>query len=119
MQLRSRGHASGPPWPTPDTGPPGLGFSLSSPFHARKVAAERGGGKGWIDLRIDRVNLMPSRYYLTLWLSSMGGVKYDHLDHCIALDIETADPYGTGKGMGSRFGLVYVTGGWSYQGRTS
>jgi lipopolysaccharide transport system ATP-binding protein len=77
------------------------------------------GGKGSIDLRIDRVNLMPSRYYLTLWLSSMGGVKYDHLDHCIALDIETADPYGTGKGMGSRFGLVYLTGGWSYQGRTS
>jgi lipopolysaccharide transport system ATP-binding protein len=74
-------------------------------------------GKGWVDLRIDRLNLMPTRYYLTLWLSSMGGVKYDHLDHCVSLDVETADPYGTGKGMGRRFGLMYVTGEWKYGGR--
>jgi lipopolysaccharide transport system ATP-binding protein len=75
-------------------------------------------GKGRIDLRIDRLNLMPTRYYLTLWVSSMGGVKYDHLDHCAALDVETADPYGTGKGIGRRFGLMYLTGEWTYDGRT-
>jgi len=73
-------------------------------------------GKGRIDLRIDSLNLMPARYYLTLWLSSMGATKYDHLDHCVAMDVETSDPYGTGKGMGRRFGLIYVTGGWTYGG---
>jgi lipopolysaccharide transport system ATP-binding protein len=75
-------------------------------------------GKGSIDLKIDRLNLMPSRYYLTLWLASTGGLKFDHLDHCVALDVEPSDPYGTGKGMGRQFGLMYLTGGWRYEGRT-
>ncbi|MBP2681024.1 MAG: transporter related protein [Candidatus Krumholzibacteriota bacterium] len=76
-------------------------------------------GEGKIDLRIDHLNLMPARYYLTLWLSSLGGTKYDHLDHCVALDVETADPYGTGKGIGRRFGIMYVTGEWTYDGKDS
>ncbi len=75
-------------------------------------------GEGQIDLKMNSVNLMPTRYYLTLWLSGTGGVKYDHLDHCVALDIEAADPYGTGKGIGRRFGIMYVTGKWTYDGAT-
>lgn len=73
-------------------------------------------GDGQIELKIDSLYLMPSRYYLTLWLSSFGGVKYDHLDHCVAMDVEPTDPYGTGKGMGRNFGLVYVTGKWAFGG---
>jgi lipopolysaccharide transport system ATP-binding protein len=73
-------------------------------------------GDGSVTLKIDSLNLMPARYYLTLWLSNLGGVKYDHLDHCMALDVEPSDPYGTGKGIGSRFGLMYLTGEWEFEG---
>ncbi len=73
-------------------------------------------GKGHIDLTLDCLNVMPSRYFVSLWLSSFGGVKYDALDHCVALDVESADPYGTGKGMESRFGVVYMPGKWAYDG---
>ncbi|UCH84196.1 MAG: hypothetical protein JSW50_00470, partial [Candidatus Latescibacterota bacterium] len=64
---------------------------------------------------LDCLNVMPSRYFVSLWISSFGGVKYDALDHCVALDVESADPYGTGKGIESRFGLVYMTGNWTYE----
>jgi lipopolysaccharide transport system ATP-binding protein len=74
-------------------------------------------GDGWVDLKLDCLNTMPSRYFVSLWLSGLGGVKYDALDHCAALDVEPGDPYGTGKGIESRFGLVYLTGKWTYSGR--
>jgi len=74
-------------------------------------------GAGQIDLELDSVNLMPGRYYVSLSLSSVGGVRYDILDHCIAIDIEPADPYGTGKGIEARFGLVYLTGRFKYRSR--
>jgi hypothetical protein len=73
-------------------------------------------GEGAIDLKIDSLNLMPSRYYLTLWVGGIGAVKYDHLDHCVAVDVEASDPYGTGKGIERRFGVMYVTGEWTYDG---
>ena len=74
-------------------------------------------GRGRIDLKIDCLNLMPARYYLSLWLASVGGTYYDQIDHCAALDVETGDPYGTGKGMARRYGIMYLTGGWTYDGR--
>jgi lipopolysaccharide transport system ATP-binding protein len=74
-------------------------------------------GEGHVDLEIDCLNVMPARYFVSLWLSSYGGVKYDALDHCVALDVENADPYGTGKGIERRFGLVYMTGKWNYDGQ--
>jgi hypothetical protein len=76
-------------------------------------------GRGSVDLHLDCLNVMPSRYFISLWLSSFGGVKYDALDHCAALDVEPADPYGTGKGIESRYGLVYLTGRWTYGGSVS
>ena len=71
-------------------------------------------GDGWIDLKIDTLNVMPARYYISLWIASDGGVHYDILDHCAAFDVEAANPYGTAKGMESRWGLVYMMGSWRY-----
>lgn len=73
-------------------------------------------GDGSIDLKIDTLNLMPSRYFLTLWVGGIGSAKYDHLDHCVTLDVEASDPYGTGKGIERRFGVMYVTGEWTCEG---
>ena len=70
-------------------------------------------GDGWIDLEIDFLNLMPARYYVSLRLSSGGGwVKQDHLDHCATLDVEASDFYQSGKGIHSRFGIIFLPGRW-------
>ncbi len=76
-------------------------------------------GDGRVELRIDELNVMPARYYISLWLSSFGGVKYDMLDHCVAMDVEASDPYGTGKGIEGRLGVVYMRGKWTYDGNSN
>jgi len=77
-------------------------------------------GEGQIDLEIDSLPLMPARYYLTLRIMSPGRVQYDIVEH-IALDVETADVYATGKGLNSRWGLVFLPGRWMFDkaGRTT
>jgi hypothetical protein len=75
-------------------------------------------GKGYIDLEIDVLNLMPARYYLSLYVASPGPVWHDRLDHCIALDVEASDYYGTGRGIDSRFGLVFFPCRWTEPVRT-
>jgi lipopolysaccharide transport system ATP-binding protein len=79
-------------------------------------------GKGHIDFEIDALNLVPARYYVSLWILSMGtgrSTRYDVLDHCVALDVESSDIHATGKAMDSRWGLVVFPSRWSHEGRTS
>ncbi len=73
-------------------------------------------GPGQIDLEIDFLNLMPDRYYVTLTLQSIGPVRYDILDHCVAIDVEASDVYNTGRGLGSRWGVVFMPGRWKFKG---
>ena len=68
-------------------------------------------GDGFADFEIDCLNLLPGRYYLSLWLG-----KWEHqldvLKNCIAFDVESADCYGSGRGIESRFGLIYLPSRW-------
>lgn len=68
-------------------------------------------GEGYADFEIDFLNLLPGRYYVSLWLG-----KWEHqldvLKNCIAFDVETADCYGSGRGIESRFGLIYFPSRW-------
>jgi len=72
--------------------------------------------EGYVDLVIDFLNLMPGRYYLSLWLKSVGATAYDVLDHCAAFDVEAADFYGSGKGIDGRFGIIFLPCRWKMQG---
>jgi lipopolysaccharide transport system ATP-binding protein len=79
-------------------------------------------GEGHVDLEIASLNLVPARYYLTLWILTVGtgrSTRYDVLDHCIALDVESSDVHATGKQLDSRWGVVVFPARWSYQGRTT
>jgi lipopolysaccharide transport system ATP-binding protein len=73
-------------------------------------------GDGSIDLEISNLNLVPARYYLSLWIQSVGPVKYDILDHCVALDVEASDVHETGRGLDSRWGVVVFPVRWSFDG---
>lgn len=73
-------------------------------------------GEGNIELEVDSLNLMPGRYYISLWLDGVR-VHYDRLDYCATLDVEESDYYGTGRGMETRlFGMIIVPCQWKLNG---
>ncbi|MDY6989595.1 MAG: ABC transporter ATP-binding protein [Thermodesulfobacteriota bacterium] len=70
-------------------------------------------GDGFLDLEIESLNFMPSRYYVSLWISKVG-LAFDRIDHCAIMDIEESDFYGTGRGLDKRlFGLVVLPCKWA------
>ncbi|MDH3197021.1 MAG: ABC transporter ATP-binding protein [Candidatus Krumholzibacteria bacterium] len=69
-------------------------------------------GSGYIDLVIPSLPLLPRRYYVSLWLV-MPGQPYDILDHCLALDVDVpTSGVHKGRGMHSRWGLIWVPSEW-------
>jgi hypothetical protein len=64
-------------------------------------------GDGHIDIETDFLNLMPGRYSVTLFLGAFGLV-HDLLDHCGIIEIEPSDFYNSGKGIESRYGIVFI-----------
>lgn len=54
-------------------------------------------GDGFIDLCLDSVNLMPGRYFLSVWVGAMGPVVYDSVERGIAIRVEESDFYGSGR----------------------
>ncbi len=73
-------------------------------------------GSGYLDLTIDFLNLMPGQYFLSLWLTSPGGVIHDVLEHCTVLDVEPSNYYNSGRGIDSRFGILFLPCRWSLAG---
>ncbi|MGE0144542.1 MAG: ABC transporter ATP-binding protein [Planctomycetota bacterium] len=69
-------------------------------------------GRHSITLEISSLNLMPGRYYLSLWCERPGPVHFDVLDRCAALDVETANVYGSGRGIDGRLGVIFVPCRW-------
>jgi lipopolysaccharide transport system ATP-binding protein len=77
-------------------------------------AVER--GSGHIDVELCFLNLMPARYSLSLWLESTSiAVDFDVLDHCVSLDVEPSDAYGSGRGVDSRYGVIFLPCKWTLQ----
>ena len=73
-------------------------------------------GRGHLDLAIDLLNLMPGRYFLSLWLSSPGPVLHDVLEHSTVLDVEPSNFYSSGRGIDSRFGIMFFPCRWNLSG---
>lgn len=74
-------------------------------------------GDGHIDLSIEAVNLMPGRYWTTLWATSpkhYNSAKHcwDVLEHRVTFDVEPTDFYKSGAGVGRQFGIVLLPCTW-------
>jgi lipopolysaccharide transport system ATP-binding protein len=69
-------------------------------------------GDGYVDLLIESLNLMPGRYYVSLWCSNVSKGDYDFLEFCVALDLQESDLNRSGRGIGRRYGLVYLPCSW-------
>jgi lipopolysaccharide transport system ATP-binding protein len=68
-------------------------------------------GEGYMDFEIDFLNIMPGRYYLSLYLGPHGHLQ-DVLQNAVIMDVEPADYYGTGRGIESRFGMIFLASRW-------
>ena len=69
-------------------------------------------GTGAIDLTIDDLFLQPNRYYLSMWIASTGHL-HDHVEHAVAVDVDESDAHNNqGRGVHSRWGLVYMPSRW-------
>ena len=73
-------------------------------------------GDGFIDLRLDSVNFMPGRYFLSAWLGEMGPVFHDSLDRCSVLNVEEADFYGSGRTSQDKSAIMLLPCHWDYAG---
>jgi len=106
---------------------PSLGFRLytdmgtlvteSSTWHHGIAIPLLEPGQGYLDLEIDRLNLFPAKYTLSLWATDMVGVAvHDNIEHAVTLEIDTADIYGSGRDLDSRCGIVFFPQRWNLSG---
>ena len=56
-------------------------------------------GPGFIDVRLEDVNLLPGRYLLSLYAVNLGDLWLDVLPHCTALEIQSSNRYGLMRGL--------------------
>jgi lipopolysaccharide transport system ATP-binding protein len=86
-----------------------------STWHAGYEIPDVHVGEGTLDLVIDNLFLQPNRYFLSLFIDTMGQ-RFDGLEHCIAIDVEDSNAYDNqGRGLHSRWGLVYMPSRWAAQ----
>jgi homopolymeric O-antigen transport system ATP-binding protein len=73
-------------------------------------------GDGHFDLEIDMLNLMPGRYYFSLWITGFTSPIYDNIEHCAELEVELGNIYSSGRILDGRFGFVYFPQRWKLGG---
>src|SRR6266853_3119476 len=74
-------------------------------------------GDGYLDLEIDSLNLLPARYYLSLFIgSSVSQHVYEALENALHLDIEEAAIYGSSRRFSNKYGLVFFPQRWRLEG---
>jgi len=69
-------------------------------------------GAGYLDLLVDNFSFLPGRYDLSLWLKVQGPTYFDVLEHCLQFDVESSDFYGSGRGISTYFGIVFLPSRW-------
>jgi lipopolysaccharide transport system ATP-binding protein len=82
-------------------------------------------GIGYIDLDLEYLNIMPDRYYITLWIdrySDIPGEKeilYDYIERCAPLNVEYVDYYRSGRGVDKIWGSMFMACKWNFDGMNS
>jgi ABC-type polysaccharide/polyol phosphate transport system ATPase subunit len=74
-------------------------------------------GEGYVDLKIDSLNLMAAKYKLSLWLTDMpGALVYDNIERAVTFEVEGANLFQSGKAMDGRQGIVFFPQKWDLAG---
>ena len=89
----------------------GLRVTSSNNFLTGYEVFQLAPGKWSIDWEIDFLNFMPGSYNLSLWLGWWENFQ-DVLKHAVILDVQTSDYFKTGRGIESRYGLLFLPSRW-------
>lgn len=73
-------------------------------------------GDGYVEAEINSLYLMPARYYLSLWIDNNSGIIFDCLMQSVKLDVAESDFYGSGLGVTSHHGIMFLPYKWSLDG---
>ncbi|MBV9696016.1 MAG: ABC transporter ATP-binding protein [Gammaproteobacteria bacterium] len=75
-------------------------------------------GEGYVELEIDALNLLPGRYFITMWIDSVLTHKLlDAIENAVHLDIEEAPIYkSASRRIDNRFGIVFFPQRWHLEG---
>jgi lipopolysaccharide transport system ATP-binding protein len=72
-------------------------------------------GDGYVDLHIDFLNLLPARYFFSLWITGAASPVHDNVEHCAQLEVELSNIYSSGRMLDSRSGIVFFPQRWKVQ----
>lgn len=74
-------------------------------------------GEGFLDLEIDRLNLFPAKYQISLWITDQDGATvYDNIEQAMTIEVETANIFQSGRNLDSRCGIVFFPQKWDLSG---
>ena len=80
-------------------------------------------GTGFLDVDIEFLNLLPDRYYLTIWINTRNTIisevdtNYDGIEHCAFIDVEV--PTKTDhcrKAFDKWWGVMFIPCKWNFEG---
>src|SRR5256885_14786892 len=54
-------------------------------------------GDSYIDLYVDFLNLLPARYFFSLWITRAASPVHDNVEHCAQLEVELSNIYSSGR----------------------
>src|SRR5881296_1836798 len=69
-------------------------------------------GDGYVDLHIDFLNLLPARYYFSLWITGTASPVHDNIEYCAQLEVELSNVYSSGRMLDSLSGIVFFPQRW-------
>jgi hypothetical protein len=69
-------------------------------------------GEGYIEVEIETLNLLPAQYYLSLWITELGGYPVHDGDARAVLEVEPANIYASGRVPTSRQGIAFFPQKW-------
>jgi len=77
-------------------------------------------GAGYVDVDIDFLNIMPGRYYITLYILNNNGIvdnnEIDHIEQAGTLDVEVSNYYESGRGIDKWWGIMFLPCKWNFNG---
>ena len=70
-----------------------------------------------VNCYVERLNLLPDRYFVDLILADMSNTIYDQISSAAYFDVRSADVLGTGMPMDKDYGLVFFNTNWEVSGK--
>ncbi|MDA2918203.1 ABC transporter ATP-binding protein [Desulfobacterota bacterium AH_259_B03_O07] len=100
---------------------PWIGIQIRTPFNQLlfHIANIEAGyelkpiqGECIVSCHIEKLNLLPDRYFLDLILADKSNKVYDKVSHATYFDVRPSDVFNTSMPMGKEYGLVFLATRW-------